>query len=159
MQQATIGSAITPELVSLDVSPPTDRAELFAGMTAQLLAAGRIGDPEQFRLALDERETLGSTYMGDGLALPHGRSATVTEPSIVYWRLAAPMTYESAGESGPVTRAVMLAVPEGADDDHLRALALLARMLLDEPSVAALDTATRPDEVVDVVVRFADSRG
>lgn len=155
---STVTLAIAPELVALDVPAPADRDELLRRMSEQLLATGRIGDIAMFRAALDEREALGSTYMGDGLALPHGRSSTVTQPSIVYWRLASPMVYESSGESGPVTRAVMLAVPEDGDEDHLRVLALLARMLMDEESQQALDAAQRPQDVVDTVVRFAQTR-
>ncbi len=156
---STVASAIAPELVTLDVPAPADQDELFRQMSEQLLAAGRIGDITMFRAALDEREALGSTYMGDGLALPHGRSSTVTRASIVYWRFVSPMPYESCGERGPVTRAVMLAVPEGGDEDHLRALALLARMLTDEESVAALDAAEQPQDVVDTVIRFAQTHG
>jgi mannitol/fructose-specific phosphotransferase system IIA component (Ntr-type) len=151
----TVTDAIAPELVALDVVPPADRDALFDGMIAQLSAAGRIGDPVAFREALEERESLGSTYMGNDLALPHGRSATVTRPSIVFWRLASAMTYASQDEEGPVTKAVMLAVPEGSDAEHLRALALLARMLMHDESVAALDAATRPEQVVAVVAAFA----
>ena len=68
------------------------------------------------------------------------------------------MTYESCGESGQVHRIVMLAVPEGGDHVHLDALAPLARMLMDEESVAALEAATSAQEVVDVMVSFARSR-
>jgi mannitol/fructose-specific phosphotransferase system IIA component (Ntr-type) len=156
---STIAAAIAPELVLLDAPVPANREELFALMSEQLLKAGRIEDVARFRRALDEREALGSTYMGNDLALPHGRSSTVTRASIVYWRFASPFTYESAGESGPVTRAVMLAVPEGGADDHLRALAMLARMLLDDDAVQALDSATEPAQVVTVVQEFARTHG
>ncbi len=159
MTPTSIASAIEPDLVALDVPAPASRAELFLGMSRQLLRTGRISDIDAFLAALEERELLGSTYMGNDLALPHGRSHVVDRPSIVLWQLAAPMTYESAGESGPVTRVVMLAVPDGGDQDHLRALALLARMLMNDEALAALDAASSPEQVVEAVVGFADTRG
>lgn len=154
---STVAAAIIPELVALDAPAPADRDALFRQMAHRLLDTGRIGDLAAFVEALEHRESLGSTYMGNGLALPHGKSATVTQPSVVFWRLAEPMTYVSADESGPVTRAVMLAVPEGGEQEHVRALATLARMLMDDESIAGLDAATEPQDVVDVVRRFAEN--
>jgi mannitol/fructose-specific phosphotransferase system IIA component (Ntr-type) len=159
MTTNTISSAIEPSLVTLHVPAPASRAELFLAMSRQLLATDRISDIDAFLEALEEREQLGSTYMGNDLALPHGRSPVVTRPSIVFWQLSEPMTYESSGESGPVTRVVMLAVPDGGAQDHLRALALLARMLVNDEALAALDTAASPEQVVEIVVGFAESHG
>lgn len=154
-----VAEVIIPELVALDVPPPSDRDALFDAMVARLSEAGRIGDPSAFRAALEEREALGSTYMGDELALPHGRSATVVCPSVVFWRLRSPMTYTSQDETGPVTRVVMLAVPAGSEGEHLRTLALFARLLMHDESVAALDAASSPQDVVEVVARFAEAHG
>ncbi|HEY0187816.1 MAG TPA: PTS sugar transporter subunit IIA [Cellulomonas sp.] len=158
MDAQTMARAIGEELVRLDMVPPGSKAELFRAMADDLAADGRIGDVEEFLAALEERERLGPTYMGDGLALPHGRSATVRRPSVVFWRLRAPLAYTSCGETGEVRRVFMLAVPDGADTEHLQALALLARLLMDDDAVHALDAARTPVEAVDIVVAFARAR-
>lgn len=154
MEQVVI-EAIEPSLVRLDVAPPTSQRELFTAMVDQLVDTGRVSDARAFLDALYERESLGSTYMGNLIALPHGKSAVVTQPTIVFWRLAEPMTYESQDESGPVTRVAMLAVPEGAESEHLRVLATLARFLMNDDSIAALDAATSPGDVVAAIASYA----
>ncbi|QZN86438.1 PTS sugar transporter subunit IIA [Cellulomonas sp. C5510] len=153
-----MGRAIGEDLVRLDVPAPASKAELFRAMAQTLAADGRIDDVDDFLAALEEREQLGPTYMGDGLALPHGRGATVRRPSVAFWRLAEPLTYTSCGETGEVRRVFMLAVPEGGATEHLQALALLARLLMDDDAVHALDVARTPAEAVDVVVAFARAR-
>lgn len=158
MNAELMAAAIKPNLVALDVEPPVSKDDLFRGMANCLAAAGRVRDVDEFIAALEQRESLGPTYMGDGLALPHGRSSTVTEPSVAFWRLRTPMNYRSCGDEGEVHRVLMLAVPDGGANDHLRALAILARLLMDEEAVAKLDAATAPQDVIDVVVGFAASQ-
>lgn len=158
MDAQTMAAAITTDLVALDVEPPASKEELFRGMSACLVRSGRVRDAEAFLAALEERESLGSTFMGDGLALPHGKGATVTQASIVIWRLRSPMTYTSYDETGPVDRIVMLAVPDGGEGEHLQAVALLARLLMDDDAVAGLGAARDPHDVVDIVVQFAAAR-
>lgn len=149
---AIFASAIIPGLVRLNAPAPANQDELFTLMATQLHQEGRIAEIASFRAALYQREALGSTYMGHGLALPHGRSATVNQASIVYWHFAQAFDYASAGEHGPVKRAIMLAVPADGADDQLQMLASLARMLLDDELLAALDAATSPEEIVTLLV-------
>lgn len=141
----------TDELVTLDAPAPASKDELFTRMVAQLRAVGRVSDEAAFREALEEREAIGSTYMGDAIAIPHGKSATVGHPSVCVWRLATPLPYESHGESGPVTRVFMLAMPDSAGDEHLRTLAAVARLLAHDDVRLALDRATDPGTVVSLL--------
>ncbi|MFT4305437.1 MAG: PTS sugar transporter subunit IIA [Microbacterium sp.] len=148
MGDESFRKALRAELVELGVAPPASKQDLFVHMAEMLKRNRRIEQVPPFLEALEHRETQGSTYMGDGLAIPHGQSSTVREPSVAYLRLAQPMAYESNGEVGDVEHAFMLAVPEGAANDHLQALAFLARALVDPVVRAALDAAATPEEVV-----------
>lgn len=155
MDRTSLREAMPLALVELDLEPPADKRALFEHMTDLLLRSGRIEDRAAFLDALEHRESLGSTFMGDGLAIPHGQSDTVARPSIAYVRLARPMPYESSGESGDAHHAFMLAVPAGGENDHLAALAFLARGLMDDGIRNALETAAEPIDVVDAFEALA----
>jgi PTS system nitrogen regulatory IIA component len=69
-----------------------------------------------------ERERLGSTGIGGGIAIPHGRMAGITAPLGMFARLAQPIDFDSIDER-PVDIVFLLIAPEGAGADHLKALA------------------------------------
>lgn len=100
----------------------------------QLLSekAARIaGLPE--REVLDtilQRERLGSTGVGNGIAIPHGKIAGVKSITGVFARLEQPVDFEALDDQ-PVDLVFLLLAPEGAGADHLKALSRIARMLRD----------------------------
>lgn len=155
MDRKSLREAMPLAFVELDITPPQSKGALFEHMTGLLVRGERVEDRTAFLDALEHRESLGSTFMGDGLAIPHGQSETVARPSIAYVRLARPMAYESAGEAGDVHHVFMLAVPAGGENDHLAALAFLARGLMDDGIRAALESAAEPIDVVDAFEALA----
>ncbi|MBM3569961.1 MAG: PTS IIA-like nitrogen regulatory protein PtsN [Alphaproteobacteria bacterium] len=92
---------------------------------------------------LMEREKLGSTGLGQGIAIPHGKLAGIKHVLGVFARLEAPVEFEAV-DSLPVDLMFLLLVPEGAGADHLKALARVSRLLRDKKMVEKLratDTA------------------
>ena len=77
-----------------------------------------------------ERERLGSTGIGGGIAIPHGRMAGLSKPVGMFARLAHGVDFDSIDER-PVDTVFLLLAPEGAGADHLKALARIARLLRD----------------------------
>lgn len=75
--------------------------------------------------ALTAREQLGSTGLGDGVALPHGRLAGLSRPIAAFVTLDHPLDYDAI-DHRPVTMAFALLVPDNATDEHLRILSELA---------------------------------
>ncbi|WP_244971426.1 PTS sugar transporter subunit IIA [Paramicrobacterium chengjingii] len=134
-------SVISVDLISLDHSPPASKEELFAQMVRQLAEAGRIDDQAEAVTALQAREAMGSTYMGNGIAIPHAKSPTFATPSVSAWRFKEPMRYRSFNEEGDVSRVFMLTMPDGADREHLKVLAEIARMLSHDEVLADFDAA------------------
>ena len=94
--------------------------------------------------ALFDREKLGSTGLGQGIAIPHGRIKGLKEAKGAFLRLAAAVPYE-APDSLPVNLMFVLLVPEAATEKHLQLLSELAQMFSDkafrEALVAAPDAA------------------
>lgn len=83
------------------------------------------------------RERLGSTGLGHGVALPHGRSDGVNQARLAVIKLARGIDYD-APDNEPVDLLFALIVPEDSTDEHLQILALLAEMLADEQFLTQL---------------------
>lgn len=115
----------------------TDKAGLIARL-AELLAAG--DDTRTVQSALEARELLGSTGLGHGVAIPHGRSAAVSEPRAAFARLAKPIDF-GADDKRPVDLVAALIVPEHFTDQHLKLLAELAELFSDAALTEALRAA------------------
>ncbi|WP_295627054.1 fructose-specific PTS transporter subunit EIIC [uncultured Corynebacterium sp.] len=140
---------ILPELVELDVAPG-DSAESVIGLLAsRVAAAGRATDAGVLTADALARESKSGTGVPGGVAIPHCRSAAVTEPTLAFARLTRPVDF--SGPDGPADLVFLIAAPEGADKRHLKILSALARGLIKKDFRAALRGAATPDEIVDVV--------
>jgi PTS system nitrogen regulatory IIA component len=87
--------------------------------------------------ALARREDLGSTGVGDGVALPHARMEAIRRPFGLLVRLREPVNYEAVDDR-PVDLVFLLLLPASAQSDHLNALACASRRLRDPETAAAL---------------------
>lgn len=137
---------------TIDLHPPrfSGKDELFRYMAGMLRRGGYVDDEAQFIRALYEREAAGSTYMGDGIAMPHGKSACVRQAMAAFCR-CSPFRYVSQEDDEEVTLVVMLAVPErNAGNGYLRMLANLSRLMLNDRFLNSLKTAREPDAIVEV---------
>ena len=92
--------------------------------------------------ALNDRESLGSTGLGNGIAVPHGKFASLKGVLAMFMKLDKPVDFESVDDQ-PVDIVVMLLAPMGAGADHLKALARVARVLRTE---AVTDALRRTDD-------------
>jgi PTS system nitrogen regulatory IIA component len=92
--------------------------------------------------SLFDREKLGSTGLGYGIAIPHGRIKTIKEPLCAFVRAAQPIAFESP-DGEPVRLVFAMLVPEHATEAHLELLSELAQMFSDASMREAL--ATAPD--------------
>ena len=95
-----------------------------------------IPEREIFDVVL-QRERLGSTGVGAGIAIPHGKLKGLTKITGVFARVETPVDFEALDDQ-PVDLVFMLLAPEGAGADHLKALSRIARALRDQDLVARL---------------------
>lgn len=124
---------VRDEDIALDAEVP-DRDALFA-LAARILAV-RTGLAERdIANELARRESLGSTAMGHGIAIPHARMARLHEPAFAYVRTRQPIPFH-APDGRPVSQFLFLLVPLEADEKHLKLMAAAAGALSD-PSVRA----------------------
>jgi PTS system nitrogen regulatory IIA component len=126
------------EIADLLTGPDAVLANLKASGKKALLAELASRGATLFKLderrlfdRLLERERLGSTGIGGGIAIPHARMSTLAKPIGLFARLANPIDFDAIDER-PVDIVFLLTAPEGAGADHLKALARIARLLRDQ---------------------------
>ena len=99
---------------------------------------------------LMERERLGSTGIGSGIAIPHGKPMGIDRLCGIFARLERPIDFESIDEQ-PVDLSFLLLAPESAGADHLKALARVSRLLRDKVVCDKLRTADSADALFAVL--------
>jgi PTS system nitrogen regulatory IIA component len=104
-----------------------------------------------------QRERLGSTGIGGGIAIPHGRMSTLTQPRGMFARLAHPIDFDSIDER-PVDIVFLLVAPEGAGADHLKALARVSRLLRDRSLVDKLRATESADALYALLVESVQTQ-
>ncbi|MFD9126288.1 fructose-specific PTS transporter subunit EIIC [Kitasatospora sp. NPDC059571] len=143
------GRLITPALVDLYLAPD-DKAEAVRALAQRLAAEDRVTDLDGFLADVAAREAQAPTGLGDGIGIPHCRSAHVTRPSLAFGRSSRGIDFE-APDGRPADLVFLIAAPDGADDDHLRILSSLAGRLMDPAFTGALRSATDPGSVAALV--------
>lgn len=104
-----------------------------------------------------ERERLGSTGIGGGIAIPHGRLSTMAKPMGVFARLAQPVDFDAIDER-PVDIVFLLVTPEGAGADHLKALARVSRLLRDRSLVEKLRATENAEALFALLVETVQAQ-
>jgi PTS system nitrogen regulatory IIA component len=102
--------------------------------------------------AVNEREMLGSTGLGNGIAIPHGKFVGLSGVTAVFARIDPAVDFEAVDDQ-PVDIVVMLLAPLGAGADHLKALARVARMLRTDAVVARLRRSVDEHELYEILTQ------
>jgi nitrogen PTS system EIIA component len=112
-------------------------------------------DPALVLDRIEEREKLGSTGFGRGVAIPHARIPDLNRPVAAFFRLAAPVGFDAA-DGLPVDLVFGLLSPESAGAAHLHALAAISRMMRDDRMHAALGEAPGPEALFALLANVID---
>jgi PTS system nitrogen regulatory IIA component len=100
--------------------------------------------------ALEQREKLGTTGIGEGVAIPHARLPGIERLVGFFVRLATPIEYDALDDA-PVDLVFLLVAPESESTLQLKALARIARLLRDADLAARLRTEAAPEEVFELL--------
>ena len=142
------------ELLSADrivlLVEPTDR-ESVLDAAARLLSGASAQHAEAIGQCLRQRERLGSTAIGHGVAIPHGRSNVFQETRAAFLRLQHPVDFD-AGDGEPVDLVFAMAVPEHFTQQHLQLLSELAERFADPAFCNALRQAPDDDTLRQVLM-------
>lgn len=145
----------TPDCIALDV-PAKSRADAFAA-AGELFAKQTGIDKSSVVEFLNAREDLGSTALGAGVAIPHGRVKGLKQPNAAFMRLQSPIEF-AAPDGEPVSILIFLLVPEKATQQHLEILSSIAQLLSDADARQTLLSSTDPSKVCDLLQRWGTAK-
>ena len=130
-------------------SPSKNRAEVFASV-GQLFAKQAGLEAEAIVSFLNAREDLGSTALGAGVAIPHGRVKGLKNPIAAFVKLKEPIEF-AAPDGQTVSILIFLLVPEKATQLHLEILSSIAQLLSDQDARKFLASEDSPEKVCQLL--------
>ncbi len=136
--------SIVPDLVS------TTKHGIIQELSRALAAAANA-PAQDIAAVLMERETLGSTGIGGGIAIPHGKLTAVTEVILGFGRSRSGVEYDSL-DGRPVHIFFLLLTPENSSGSHLKVLAQISKLLKMEHFKQGLKTADTLDDIYDIIL-------
>ncbi|MBC7666932.1 PTS sugar transporter subunit IIA [Caulobacter sp. DWR2-3-1b2] len=151
----TIGDLLDPGAVILRVSASNKRQVL--GVIADVAARVLGVDAGEALEGLIDRETAGSTGVGQGVAIPHARVKGLDRVRAVFMRLETPVAFGSVDDK-PVDLLVTLFAPADADSSHLRALARVSRLMRQPETRQQLRQARSADAVYLLLAPAQESK-
>ena len=135
-----ISSILKEEQIVIDLKANTQE-EVLLKLSEKLLENKLILDQGAFLQATLEREQHATTGIGQGIAIPHGKSSTVQACAVAIGKTTKPIEWDSL-DGQPVTLVFLLAIPEADQgDEHLKVLSELAQKMLDDELIAQLKQA------------------
>lgn len=141
---------ITTDLVALDADFGDSIESVITNLATLVHDTGRASSVDELAAPAIAREAKAGTGVPGGVAIPHCRSAAVTEPTLAFARLSRGVDF--SGPDGDAQLVFLIAAPEGGGKAHLKILSKLARALVKKDFLEALRNAETKDEIVKLVL-------
>ena len=127
----------------------TDRDDAILQLAQRLTELGKITDAQAYLAEVFHRESLGPTALGEGLAVPHGKTAAVKEAAFAVATLSEPLAWEGVDGPEPVELVFLLAIPPGeAGSTHIQILTTLTTRLADDEVRSRIMAADSPEALL-----------
>lgn len=137
---------ISKKLIDVNLDAATKEEAIYK-LVALAEEEGKVTSKQNYIDSILEREEACTTGIGNGIAIPHGKSAGVKEAIIVFGKLKGGIEWESL-DGEPVNMVFLLGVPEdNVDNLHLKVLSQLSRKLMNEDFVNLLRNANTSEEI------------
>jgi PTS system nitrogen regulatory IIA component len=150
-----LSDILSPQGVFIDLKPCSSKRQVLKELADH--AAGLVDiDAQQLLEALMERERLGTTGVGHGIAIPHARLDQLNKVVGLFARLSEPIDFEALDDQ-PSDLIFMLLAPNSADADSLKALARVSRVLRDSGLQQRLRQARDTDAVYRMLTEKPES--
>jgi fructose-specific phosphotransferase system IIA component len=144
-----LSKVIKSETIKLDMEATT-KEEVIEELTELLYKVNAISNKENFLKDVFYRESIGTTGIGNGIAIPHGKSKFVNKTSLAIGRTKSNIEWESLDEQ-PVRFIILFAVTEeDKNSTHIKILAKVASNLGDDDVCANLLKVKSPEEILDI---------
>lgn len=132
------------------------KSEVIDELVNKLHGAGRLNDKEEYKKAILKREEQFSTGIGDGIAIPHAKTAAVKTPALAFGLSKEGIDYDSLDGNNAYIF-FMIAASEGAHNDHLDTLSRLSSMLINEDFRKKLMNVNTENEVLELIDKEENS--
>ena len=129
---------------------PADKKEALDQAIELMSKSGKLADVEKYREVVYERETEGSTGIGEGIAIPHGKCDAVKAPGIAAMVIRDGVDFDSL-DGEPANLLFLIAAPNTKNNVHLDVLSKLSMMLMNEEFTAALKGASTVEEFLQII--------
>lgn len=129
---------------------PKSKQEALDAVIALMEKSGKIRDVEGYRRQVYAREEEGTTGIGEGIAIPHGKCDAVIKPGLAAMVIKDGVDFDSL-DGEPVTLMFLIAAPNTEDNVHLDVLSKLSMMLMDEEFTANIRNASSPEEFLEMI--------
>ncbi|HEX2189821.1 MAG TPA: PTS sugar transporter subunit IIA [Longimicrobiaceae bacterium] len=139
-----LSELLPPERIRIPLEGRS-KDDLLRELVDVLHSAGGVGDPAAVLGAVREREAVLSTGIGNGVAIPHGKSAEVARLAMAAGVAAEPADFEAL-DGRPVSLFFLLVGPESAAGDHVKALSRISRLVRSDAFRRRLAEAKTPEE-------------
>ncbi len=144
-----LSELLTPERIRVPLHG-TSKEELLQELVQLVSADEHVENPDEVLRAVRERETVLSTGIGNGVAIPHGKSAAVPELCMAAGRSAQPVEFDAL-DGQPVSLFFLLVGPETAAGPHIKALSRISRLVRKDSVREQLVAATSPAQFYDLM--------
>ena len=134
-----------------------NKKDVLKQMVDLMDAGGKISDKKLYLEAVEAREEEGTTGVGGGIAIPHGRCSGVKEPGLAAMTVDGGIEFEAL-DGNPVDLLFLIAAPETSGNVHLEILSKLATMLMDEQFVKDLKNASSTDEFIRIIDKAEEAK-
>ena len=118
---------------------------------------GYVKSKEEFKKGLVERESQGSTALGESVAIPHTKNKTVKEPAVLFARKIGGLDYEAL-DGEPTEIFFAIGAPAGENNLHVETLAELSKMIMKDGFIADLKKAENPEDVYMVIEKYSEGK-
>ncbi|MBQ8230309.1 MAG: PTS sugar transporter subunit IIA [Lachnospiraceae bacterium] len=135
--------------IALDAAP-SSKSEALDQAIALMARSGKLNDEEAYRKQVYLREEEGTTGIGEGIAIPHGKSKAVIRPGLAAMVIKDGVDFDSL-DGEPVHLIFLIAAPGTKDNVHLDVLSKLSVLLMDEEFTAKLKNASTADEFLEII--------
>ena len=140
---------LIPEAIEPNIKS-NNKTDAIKELAALLKSTGTIADDEPVAKVVLEREELGSTGIGEGIAVPHGKSNAVDNVVAAFGRSEKGIDFKSEADNIPVHLVFLLVAPIGSSGPHLLALARISRLLKSKDFHERLLKAKSKSEILEI---------
>ena len=145
-----VSEVIDVNQIIIDLNENNQKA-VIEKLAEKLDTKGVLSNKKNYIESVLEREVHSTTGIGNGIAIPHGKSDSVKEAAIAYAKLKEPIEWASLDDK-PVSIVILLAIPDSEKGDtHLRLLSEIAMKLMDDEIVENLKQETNQAEIINIL--------